>query len=74
MLNEFGKWKIEKLKDGHILPKSLIGKAIYYSLKRWEKLNAVLYVGMLEPDNNQIENAVRPIALGRRNYLFAWFS
>lgn len=57
---------VNQLKDGHVLPKSPLGKAIHYSLKRWDQLNAFLYDGMLEPDNNQIENTVRPIALGRK--------
>ncbi len=71
ILNEFGKWLVNQLKQGNILPKSPLGKAIHYSLKRWDQLNAFLYDGILEPDNNLIENAIRPIALGRKNYLFA---
>lgn len=48
-----------------------MGKAAAYTLNRWEKLNAFLYDGMLEIDNNLIENALRSIAIGRKNYLFA---
>ena len=51
--------------------KSPLGKAIRYSLKRWDQLNAYLYDGILEPDNNKVENIIRPLALGRKNYLFA---
>lgn len=54
-----------------VLPKSLIGKAIAYSLKRWKGLSAYAHDGQLEIDNNRIENTIRPLALGRKNYLFA---
>lgn len=71
ILNEFGKWMVEELKDHHILPKSQIGKAFRYSLDRWDELSAYLYDGILEIDNNLVENTIRPVALGRKNYLFA---
>ena len=54
-----------------VLPKSAIGKAIAYSLNRWEKLEQFLLDGKIEIDNNLVENAIRPVALGRKNYLFA---
>jgi hypothetical protein len=54
-----------------VTPSSLIGKAIAYTLKRWKKLTAYLDDGRIEIDNNLIENAIRPLALGRKNYLFA---
>ena len=54
-----------------VLPKSKIGKALYYSLVRWKKLLAYTEEGFLQIDNNLIENAIRPIAVGRKNYLFA---
>ena len=40
-------------------------------MDRWDQLNAYLYDGVLEIDNNLVENAIRPLALGRKNYLFA---
>ena len=40
-------------------------------MDRWDQLNTYLYDGVLEIDNNLIENAIRPLALGRKNYLFA---
>jgi transposase len=52
-------------------PKTLIGEAIAYSLSRWEKLMAYTNDGKLEIDNNLVENSIRPIAIGRKNYLFA---
>ena len=70
ILKDFGKWIEQELLSVDI-PKSPIGKAINYSLKRWSGLNAYLYDGILEIDNNLVENAIRPLALGRKNYLFA---
>jgi transposase len=53
------------------LPKSAIGKAIGYTLRQWSKLEKYVTDGRLEIDNNLVENAIRPVALGRKNYLFA---
>jgi hypothetical protein len=52
------------------LPQGLLGQAIDYTLKRWEALTRFLADGALEIDNNLIENAIRPSALGRKNWLF----
>ena len=54
-----------------VLPKSAIGKAIAYKLNLWPKLKGYIEDGKYEIDNNLIENAIRPLALGRKNYLFA---
>lgn len=69
IINDFGKWIAQEVKS--TLPKSSIGKAMRYSIQRWDSLSAYLYDGMLEIDNNLVENAIRPVALGRKNYLFA---
>lgn len=53
------------------LPSSPLGKAISYTLKRWEKLCIYTTDGKLHIDNNLVENSIRPVALGRKNYLFA---
>lgn len=53
------------------LPDSPLGKAIRYTLKRWEKLCIYTRDGILQIDNNLVENSIRPVALGRKNYLFA---
>ena len=53
------------------LPSSPLGKAISYTLKRWEKLCLYTTDGKLQIDNNLVENSIRPVALGRKNYLFA---
>lgn len=54
-----------------VLPKSGIGKAINYALGQWSRMENYLSDGRIEIDNNLVENAIRPIALGRKNYLFA---
>jgi transposase len=69
ILKSLGKW----MKDEYIkaMPKSLIGKALGYSIERWEKLSLYTEDGKLNIDNNPVENSIRPVALGRKNYLFA---
>src|SRR5690625_2980967 len=69
IINKLGRWILVASKK--MLPKSPIGKALTYSAKRWEGLSCYLHDGMLEIDNNLVENAIRPVAVGRRNYLFA---
>lgn len=54
-----------------IVPKSPIGKAMTYYQNQWPKLEAIFLDGRLELDNNRIENSIRPLALGRKNYMFA---
>ena len=54
-----------------VLPQSPIAKAIAYMLPRKERMMHYLSDGHLNIDNNPIENKIRPIAVGRRNYLFA---
>jgi hypothetical protein len=51
------------------LPKSKLGKACDYTLGQWERLLVFLDDGRVEIDNNWCENAIRPIALGRKNWL-----
>lgn len=52
-------------------PQSPMGKAIDYTLPRWTGLSAYELHGQMEIDNNLIENAVRPLAVGRKAFLFA---
>jgi hypothetical protein len=47
-----------------------LGKAIHYALAEWEPLNRFLQDGRLEIDNNLTENAIRPSAVGKKNWLF----
>jgi transposase len=62
IINEMGKWIFEEIKN--TLPKSQIGKAMAYAYARWDALSAYLYDGNLHIDNNLVENAIRPVALG----------
>jgi hypothetical protein len=62
-------WMVKEYSS--VTPKSPIGTALSYSMKRWKELTMFTTDGRLEIDNNNIENEIRPIALGRKNYLFA---
>jgi transposase len=53
-----------------VLPQSLLGQAIDYAMSRWEALTRYLDDGRLEIDNNLCENAIRPTAVGKKNFLF----
>ncbi len=53
-----------------ILPQSALGNAICYTLKNWDALCRYTEQGFLEVDNNFAERCMRPVALGRKNYLF----
>jgi len=52
------------------LPKSPLGQAIHYMLAQWEALNRYVNDGTIAIDNNEAENALRPISIGRKNWLF----
>jgi transposase len=69
VLEALGKW----MKEAYIkaLPKSVIGKALGYSIQRWPELMLYACDGKLNIDNNPVENSIRPVAIGRKNYLFA---
>ena len=58
-----------KLK-GRQLPQSALGKAIDYTLTMWPMLTVYLEDGRVEIDNNPVENAIRPTAIGKKNWLF----
>ena len=51
-------------------PQQKLGQAIQYSLRHWKELNHYLKDGKIEIDNNLVENAIRPFAVGRKNWLF----
>jgi transposase len=52
------------------LPKSLMGKAMGYTLGQWQMLKVFVGDGRIEIDNNLVENAIRPTAVGKKNWLF----
>jgi len=69
ILDEFKKWldaRVEK-----VPPKSLLGKAINYTLNQWSCLIRYTENGIIKPDNNDVENAIRPFVVGRKNWLFS---
>ena len=55
----------------HTLPSGRLGEALAYLLKQWPKLIRYTEDGKVAIDTNLAENAIRPFALGRRNWLFA---
>jgi transposase len=71
-----GSQDIEGVKDwlvkqqATVLPKSPIGEAVNYTLNNWTALTRYLDDGILDIDNNQAEQALRGIAIGRKNWLF----
>ncbi len=69
VLDNLKTWMLENYKA--VLPQSVIGQAMHYSLQRWDKLSLYTTDARLRIDNNLVENAIRPVAIGRKNYLFA---
>lgn len=69
VLEELESWMKDQLSE--VLPKSSIGQAITYTLKLWKRLTRYTEDGSWEIDNNPVENSIRPVTLGRKNYLFA---
>ena len=69
-----------RLMQSKVLPKSGLGQAIGYALNHWVSLLEYVENGRLEIDNNLIENAIRPTAIGKKNFLFighpeaGWYS
>jgi len=68
---------LEKIKEylealrNRTLPQHPLSKAINYALAQWEELVIYTTEGYLDIDNNPIERQIRPVAIGRKNYLFA---
>jgi len=60
---------LEMRASGLILPKSAAGNAVSYTLKRWEKLTRFMQYPVIELSTNWAENSMRPISIGRRNWL-----
>jgi transposase len=68
IMDAFWKWLLEEA--AHVLPQSTLGKAINYTIPLWQRLEVFLGDGRVPIDNNLAENAIRPFAVGRRNWLF----
>ena len=69
ILSEFKAW-LDK-KELQTPPKGLVGKAVAYTLGQWDRLIRYIDSGILTPDNNLVENAIRPFVVGRKNWLFS---
>jgi transposase len=69
ILEKFKQWLDEEA--AKLLPKSPMRQAIGYTLSNWPALQRYLDDGALDPDNNAAERAMRPLAIGRKNWLFA---
>lgn len=68
VLEAMKKWLLEQQAQKLVGP---IGKAVAYALPLWDNMYVYLLHGHLQLDNNGVENAIRPIAIGRKNYLFS---
>jgi len=73
LMQDLKEWLLDNAPEANhrVLPTSKIGKAINYTLSMWSRLERYLKDGRHEIDNNWVENSIRPVAVGRKNYLFA---
>lgn len=69
LMNALHEWLLAQRQ--RVLDGSAIARALDYSLKRWKALSCHLDDGAVPVDNNWVENQIRPIAIGRANWLFA---
>lgn len=69
VVNELRSWLDDAL--GAVVPQSLTGKAVAYLDGQWPKLVRIFEYGHVPLDTNAVENAIRPFALGRKNWMFA---
>lgn len=64
----FEKWIVKHYPE--VLPKGRMGRALSYTYSLFQRLSRYHLDGRYQMDNNLVENAIRPLALGRKNYLF----
>jgi transposase len=69
ILKKMHVWLVKKSRQ--VVPKSLLGKAVHYTINQWPRLSGYIEHAHATPDNNLAENAIRPFCVGRRNWLFA---
>jgi transposase len=70
IIERFKKALVRLKASGRHLPQSLLGQALDYTLGQWPTLEIFLNDGRVEIDNNLVENAIRPTAIGKKNWLF----
>ena len=68
IIQEFERWMNSV--SGRFTPKSRMGKALVYTYTLLPRLSRYVLDGRYHIDNNGVENAIRPLAIGRKNYLF----
>lgn len=69
ILSELKEWMLQEYHK--VLPSSPIGRAMAYAIPLMDNMKYYILDGHLQLDNNLIENSIRPVALGRKNFLFA---
>ncbi|MGY3487663.1 hypothetical protein ACVW1C_005546 [Bradyrhizobium sp. USDA 4011] len=69
LIEDFKPWLEARLLE--VSKKSGLGKAIRYTLKHWEGLTRFIDDGRIEIDSNTVERSIKPIGVGKKNYLFA---
>ncbi len=69
ILDKMKEWLMERHQK--VLPSSLLGRAVSYCLNQWQRLTNYSQSGHAGIDNNVAENAIRPFAIGRKNWLFS---
>lgn len=70
LLNSFKVWLDEDVLQ--VPPKTVLGKAIGYTIRQWHKLIRYLDDGHLNIGNNRAERAIKPFVIGRKNWLFSY--
>ena len=70
IMRELHDWLTERRNDLRVLPKSKLGKAVRYALNQWDELSVYLGNGAIPIDNNETENELRRLTIGRKNWLF----
>jgi transposase len=70
IIERLGKVLLQLKTRGRYLPQSGLAQAIDYALGQWPTLTVYLNDGRVEIDNNLVENAIRPTAIGKKNWLF----
>ncbi|MEH6501449.1 MAG: IS66 family transposase [Pseudoalteromonas distincta] len=72
VISDFFQWCRDQLESGGLLPSDPLGKALNYVLSRETSLTVFLEDPDVQPDTNHLERALRPIPMGRKNWLFCW--
>ncbi len=72
VVNDFFQWCRDLLKSGGLLPSDPLTKALNYVLSREASLKVFLEDPDVQPDTNHLERALRPIPMGKKNWMFCW--